>query len=161
MVCVNLFCGKLTVGCRLNFSAVWVRSGTRVVVLYPAFRESLRSSRCEGKFSFSPNLHRGSHLPYFSHEKKAPLRVLFFVVDAAGLDSRRELRALVGRCSDAPQARHSFPLPFESPIPRSERRTPGIAGGSSFGGRSGTRTCDLSRVRQPYISILSSIDAVF
>ena len=39
-------------------------------------------------------------------------------MDVIGLDSRRELRALVGRCSDAPPARHSLPLPFESNIAR-------------------------------------------
>lgn len=35
-----------------------------------------------------------------------------------GLDSRRDLRALVGRVSDAPSARHSLTLPFESNITR-------------------------------------------
>ena len=36
MVCVNLFCGKLTAGCRPDFSAVWVWTQ----------RDSIRGANC-------------------------------------------------------------------------------------------------------------------
>ena len=68
---------------------------------------------------------------------KAPFPAL---AERVGFDSRRELRALVGRCSDVPQARHSVQLPFES-LPGAQKAGTALRAAPAFlGGEGGIRT---------------------